>query len=339
MSKKNSIVLNHKNCFSEHEQITNFYLNFKNILSNFKSKSFLVAVSGGPDSLALAALCKAYESETLKKKFHYVHINHAIRKKADQESKRVKKILSKQNIDLKIIKNRKKIVKNVQHNARVIRYSLMSAECKKKKINSILTAHHKNDQIETFLIRLSRGSGIKGLSSMSTISELDKNIKIYRPLLSVNKKELIMITKKVFGEYIKDPSNRSKKFLRSNIRQLIPLLEKYGIKNDQVIRSINNIKSSNQTIDLYLKNVIKRFVKKNKNKLIISKKNLFSLSPELQLRTLGFMIKSLNNSEYPPRSKKLFTALELMRISKKIKYSLSNCYLKVANGQVKIEKA
>ena len=72
---------------------------------------------------------------------------------------------------------------------------------------------------------------------MSTISELDKKYKNLSTTSISKKKELIMITKKnIFGTYIKDPSNNNKKFLRSNIRQLIPLLEKYGIKNDQVIK-------------------------------------------------------------------------------------------------------
>ena len=62
MSKKNSIVLNHKNPFSETEQISNLFLNFKKKISKLKKNKFLVAVSGGPDSLALAAMCKAFES-------------------------------------------------------------------------------------------------------------------------------------------------------------------------------------------------------------------------------------------------------------------------------------
>ena len=91
---------------------------------------------------------------------------------------------------------------------------------KKKKIKLILTGHHKDDQIETFLIRLSRGSGVQGLSSMSTTSHLNSKIKILRPLLNESKKNLIFISKKVFGTYVKDPSNNNKKFLRSNIRKL-----------------------------------------------------------------------------------------------------------------------
>ncbi len=68
MSKKNSIVLNHKDCFSNSEQISNIFFDFKKKISKLKSNKFLVAVSGGPDSLALAAMCKALEFNNKKKK-------------------------------------------------------------------------------------------------------------------------------------------------------------------------------------------------------------------------------------------------------------------------------
>ena len=210
-------------------------------------------------------MCKAFESK-FKKKFYYVNINHGLRKNSKSESKYVKKILKKQIITLKIINNKKKIKNNIQHNARKIRYALLKDECKKRKIKFILTAHHKDDQIETFLIRLSRGSGVQGLSSMGIMSPLDNKTKVIRPFLTESKKELIFASKKVFGNYIKDPSNKNQKFLRSKIRKLLPILKKYGIKDDQIIKSINNLKSSNKTINLYFNEVLKKIVKQKKKK-------------------------------------------------------------------------
>ena len=105
MNKKNLIVLNSKNCFLNIEQISTLYSNFKKKILKLKNNKFLVAVSGGPDSLALAAMCKAFHTHNKKKVFYYVHINHGIRKNSLAESKRVKKILKQQGISLKIIKN------------------------------------------------------------------------------------------------------------------------------------------------------------------------------------------------------------------------------------------
>ena len=118
---------------------------------------------------------------------------------------------------------------------------MLTDYCKKNGIKVLLTAHNLEDQVETFFIRLSRGSGLKGLSSMRPISKIEKQITLFRPLLDVKKKFLIKISKNIFGKYIKDPSNRDDKYLRTKIRNLKKPLEKSGIKYDQIFRSINNL--------------------------------------------------------------------------------------------------
>jgi len=339
MSKKNSIVLKHKNCFLSSEQLSNIYSDFKKKILNLKTNKFLVAVSGGPDSLALSAMCKVLQSNNKKKKFYYININHGIRKNSLTESKNVKKILKKQNILLKIINNKKKIVNNIQHNARKVRYSLLNKECKKKKIKFILTGHHKDDQIETFLIRLSRGSGVQGLSAMSNTTRLNNKIRIFRPFLSESKKNLIFISKKVFGTYIKDPSNENKKFLRSNVRKLLPILTKHGIDSNQILRSINNLKSSSKTLNTYFKEVLNKIVKQKRGKFTIKKNDLFSLNEDLQIKVLGFVIRSLNKFDYPPRSQKILTALKYLNSSRENNYQLGGCLLINRNSYISVEKS
>ena len=339
MSKKNSIVLKHKDCLSNSEQLSEIYSDFTKKILKLKSKKFLVAVSGGPDSLALAAMCRVMHLNHKKIKFFYIHINHGIRKKSLSESKKVKKILKKQNILLKVINNKKKIINNIQHNARKVRYSLLNKECKKRKIKFILTGHHKDDQIETFLIRLSRGSGVQGLSAMSALSYYDNKIKIFRPFLSESKKNLIFISKKLFVTFIKDPSNSNKKFLRSNIRKLLPILSRHGIGSDQILKSINNLKSSNKTLNFYFQELLKKIVKRKGKEIHIKKNDLFSLNEELQLRVLGFVIRSLNKSDYPPRSKKIFTALKYLNSSREIKHQLGGCLLINRDKYIYVEKS
>ncbi len=339
MSKKNSIVLKHKDCLSSSEQLSKIYLDFKKKILKLKVRKFLVAVSGGPDSLALAAMCKLVHSNNKKIKFYYIHVNHGIRKKSLLESKKVKKILKTQHILLRIINNKKKIINNIQHNARKVRYSILSRECKKKKIKFILTGHHKDDQIETFLIRLSRGSGVQGLSSMSAISHINNEIKIFRPFLAESKKNLIFTSKNIFGTFIKDPSNYDKKFLRSNVRKLLPILSKYGIGSEQILRSINNLKSSSKTLNLYFEEILKKVVRRKGKKIYIKKNDLFSLNEDLQLRVLGFTIRNLNKLDYPPRSKKIFTALKYLNSPKEIKHQLGGCLLTNRNKYIFIEKS
>ena len=152
-------------------------------------------------------------------------------------------------------------------------------------------------------------------------------------------RNLIFISKKLFGTYVKDPSNSNKKFLRSNVRKLLPILSKHGIRSDQILRSINNLKSSSKTLNFYFQEILKKIVKRKGKEIHIKKNDLFSLNEELQLRVLGFVIKSLNKSDYPPRSKKIFTALKYLNSSKEIEHQLGGCLLISRNEYIYIEKS
>ena len=112
---------------------------------------------------------------------------------------------------------------------------------KKKKISTILTAHNLEDQVETFFLRLSRGSGLTGLSAMKTVGKISNGISLCRPFLNVKKKTLVEISKISFGKFFKDPSNKNEKYLRTKIRNLKKPLKQSGISYDQVIKSINNL--------------------------------------------------------------------------------------------------
>ena len=92
----------------------------------------------------------------------------------------------------------KKPHSNIQSLARKKRYELLILKCKKLKINNILLAHHKDDLMENFFMRILRGSGLKGLISFSKKSKID-NINILRPLLELNKKDLQFVSKNVFN--------------------------------------------------------------------------------------------------------------------------------------------
>ena len=211
MSKKNSSV-NLKNGFQGYQDLSIIFLNFKNKLDTLKKKKYVVAVSGGPDSLALVALTKAY-TFFKKVKFYYVLVDHNIRKNSNQEAKKVKDLLKKKYINLKIFLNKKKITKNIQAEARNTRYDILTNYCKRKNVRVLLTAHNLEDQVETFFIRLSRGSGLKGLSAMKSLSKINSRVSLFRPLLDIKKKFLIKISKKIFGTYFKDPSNKNEKYL------------------------------------------------------------------------------------------------------------------------------
>ncbi len=336
MSKKNSSV-NLKNGFKNYEELSHIYSIFKKKLKLFKKKSFLIAVSGGPDSLALTALAKSYSYEN-KSKFFYVLVDHNLRKNSSREAKSVKKLLKKHQINLKILKNKKKIKKNIQSEARKVRYNLLSTFCKKKKINTILTAHNLEDQVETFFIRLSRGSGLDGLSSMEKISTIEGGIKLARLLLDFKKINLIKISKIIFGKYYKDPTNKDTKYLRTRIRNLKETLETSGISYDQIIRSIKNLASSKDTLEEYFNKVYKNIVSKKNNGIIINLKIFNKMNKEMKMRVFKKSIKDISKSYYSTRSKKIFNLIDQILAKKNVKFTLGGCIISREKNHIKLRK-
>ena len=326
MNKKDSSVLKLKDLVSN-KNISIIYSNFRSQLNySIKKNPFLVAVSGGPDSLALSALSNIYSKEK-KNKVFYALVDHGIRFNSAKEALAVKSLFKKRGMSLSVLKNKKKINKNIQNHARVIRYELLLNYCKKKKIKFIMTGHHRDDQIETFLIRLSRGSGIQGLSSMNKMTKLKNRIKLFRPLLNENKENLIFLAKKFYGKIFKDSSNTNKKFLRTKIRNLIKQFEKNGIKRDRIINSINNLAATRDTLNSYIKNIEKKCLKRKKNTILINLK-FFSLeNSDIQLKILSNSLKYISKNYYPPRAQKVLNLISRIKVKKEIKATLGGCII------------
>ena len=179
--------------------------------------------------MALAFLSKCYE-EKYGTNFNYCIVDHNLRKESKKEAQDVCRILKKIGISCKILKWKgQKPTSNLQAIARFNRYSLLSNECLKIKAKNILLGHQKNDLNENFFIRMTRGSGLKGLVSLDENTQINK-INYIRPLLDFNKKELKKISLKVFKIFISDPSNLNKDFKRIRIRKLIENLKKRGFR-------------------------------------------------------------------------------------------------------------
>jgi len=338
MSKKNSSV-SLKNGFKDYKDLSKIFLNFKNKLDTLKKDKYVVAVSGGPDSLALVALTKAYTFFS-KTKFYYLLIDHNIRKNSNLEATKVKKLLKKKSINLNIFLNKKKIIKNIQAEARNVRYNILTSFCKKNRVKVLLTAHNLEDQVETFFIRLSRGSGLKGLSSMKPLSRINSQVSLFRPLLDTKKKFLIKISKNIFGTYFKDPSNKSKKYLRTKVRNLKKPLENSGIKYEQIFRSIQNLSLSRKTLDGYLNNIFKELIHKTNNEISINFNKYKNLSNDTKIALINESIKKIKKNYYDLRSKKVDNLINSIDKRNFKKTSLGGCvfFKKGENLCLKVEK-
>ena len=286
----------------KNKRINRIYKKFEKTL-NLK-ENFIVAVSGGPDSLALAFLAKIFSiKKKLKPKF--IIIDHKLRPESSKETKIVKNVLKKNLIDAEIlIWHGKKPLKNIQSVARKKRYELLIKICKNYNINHIVLGHHQDDLIENFILRLLRGSGLKGLISLDT-KNTNNNINLWRPLLDQKKIDLIFLAKYVFNFYLNDPSNENVKFKRITIRKLIDDLQNNGLDKDKFLKTINNLKSSNKVVDYYLNKNLKKntFFVKNDNKLILNKL-FFHQSYEIIFRSLTECLRFVGKKYYSVRGKK-----------------------------------
>ena len=320
----------------KNRRINQIYKKFEKSLDI--NENFIVAVSGGPDSLALSFLSKIYSiKKNLKVKFFIV--DHKLRAESSKEARLVKNVLKKNLINSQILTlKRKKIIRNIQSLARKKRYEFLFAKCKEFKINHVLLGHHLDDLFENFFIRLIRGSGLRGLISLDKKSKKD-SINLHRPLLDQRKNDLIFLSNKVFNFYINDPSNEEEKFLRIKIRKLIYNLKKEGLDKDKFNMTINNLKTSNNVINFYVsKNLEKNtFFSIKKDQLILNRE-FFQQPYEVVFRALSDSIKFVGKKYYLARGKKIDRIIADIGNNSKYKATLGGCVIEKVNQTVIISK-
>ena len=320
----------------KNKQINQIYKKFEKSLQI--KKKFAVAVSGGPDSLALAFLAKIYSLKRgISPKFFIV--DHKLRPESTSEAKAVQKILRNVFINLEILTWKgKKPKTNIQSIARKTRYQLMNDRCEKYKIKSLLVGHHQDDLIENFFIRMVRGSGLKGLVSMDKKSKID-NVNIYRPLIDQKKDDLILVSKKIFNFYVRDPSNKDEKFQRIRIRKLIEELRKDGLDRNKFLITIKNLKYSNNVINFYVaENLKQNTFFSNKNKRLILNKSFFLKSYEVVFRGLSDSLKKIGGKYYSVRGKKLEKMIYDIQNNRLFRATLGGCIVEKVNHTIIISK-
>ena len=140
---------------------------------------------------------------------------------------------------------------------------------------------------------------------MKLQSKINNQISLFRPLLDTRKQFLIKISKIVFGKYFKDPSNKNQKYLRTKVRNLKKPLEKSGIKYEKIFKSIQNLSQSKKTLDVYLSNIFKEFIKKSNSEILINFKKYKDLNKDIKIAVINQSIKQLKSNYYDSRSKKV----------------------------------
>jgi len=256
---------------------SSFISQLKNLLHEPENHTYLLAVSGGADSMVLASLFRdlGNKNQDSEFQFHVAHINYKLRgNDSDLDQKTVQDFCEKNHIKFhlyEVSEKDRKPENSIQLWARELRYTFFKKIQEKEKLEFLVTAHHLNDQLETFIINLSKASGINGLSGIPSNDNY-----ILRPLLNFSKKEIYQFAEENSIQFREDLSNKKNDYLRNKIRnEIVPMLME---TNDHFLENFK--KSSlylNQTKDFVQKQIQEienRLTVFNQNNKILSKEKL-----------------------------------------------------------------
>lgn len=297
-----------------------------------------VALSGGCDSMALTLLMNDWAIN------HSIQlttliVDHKLRPESTEEVNIVKSKMNSLGIDSKILTYTGVIPKsNIEEIARNYRYDLIINYCMQNNIKYVATAHNKDEQCETFLLNLIRGSGLYGLCGIPEVIK-KQDITFIRPVLCYEKDELRNICKNYNQTWIEDPSNEDEKYLRVKIRKLKNIFNDLGLTTDRICKTIDNMKSIRQVIDPLIYDKFNECLVNKFDKLKIMELDLqilLSSSNEIVYRILNKCITDLvdiqNNHVRSDTFCKIIDDLKLSlktgifndRIASNIKFKLIN---------------
>jgi tRNA(Ile)-lysidine synthase len=224
----------------------------KDLFADWKAlPAIVLAVSGGPDSVALMWLMARWRRALARgPRLLAVTIDHGLRPEAAREARDVKRLARALGLDHRTLRWTGDKPKNgVPATARAARYRLLGQAARAAGARHIFTAHTRDDQAETLLMRLLRGSGIAGLGAMAREAEREGAV-LTRPFLNVPKSRLIATLNRAKIAYADDPTNRDPAFTRPRLRALLPQLATEGGDARALARLAVRLARANVAIDV-----------------------------------------------------------------------------------------
>jgi tRNA(Ile)-lysidine synthase len=294
----------------------------------YKPTALAVAVSGGADSMALTLLTAQW-ARRRQVPFFALTVDHGLRRGSGAEAKRVSAALKEQGINHKILKWRgDKPDANIQAAARQARYDLMRTWCLKNKVPDLLLAHHQDDQAETVLMRLIRGSGVDGLAAMSGVRELD-GVRLLRPLLTVPSTRLRATCRKFGQTWIDDPSNQNIAFDRIKVRKLLAEMKPLGLDAARLAQTARHMGRARETLEQQTRQLASSIVELNSSGVACIDMPAFNEMPEeAALRLLTMCLKTVGGGTYVPRFERLLRLHEnLSSGAGEVRQTLAGCQI------------
>ena len=275
----------------------------------------VLAISGGSDSMALMVLVKRWAEHVGRALPSVATVDHGLRAGSDADVQFVAGAARQMGFEhhaLKWVGDKPET--GVQEAARLARYRLLAELVQRlpgvdpSKSGAIVTAHHQEDQAETLLMRLARGSGIDGLSAMHAAESSAHGVEvaILRPLLDVPKRRLVDVLRQTQTKWLEDPSNADERFERVRLRQAQKIFDEAGLNSEAVARSARRLHRARVALNDMTTETLSQIVNVHNGAWCeIAREEFDGLSEEIQLRVLNRVVMAFGGQEQPVRLRKL----------------------------------
>ena len=308
----------------------------------------VLAVSGGPDSTALLVLAARW-AKRLKRapKLVAVTVDHGLRPQAAREAAMVKRLARRLGVPHRTLHWRgRKPRTGLQEAARYARYALLAQVAMRARFAHILTAHTLDDQAETVLFRLARGSGLFGLTGMAHAAPLPldgvREIFLVRPLLHLPKARLVATLKAERIAYADDPSNHDPRFTRARLRSLMPALAREGLDARGLARLAARLRRAESTIQVAVQAARSALVPlpwPPRGPIVFAAAPFASLPAEVGLRLLGEAVAH-SGDEGAVELAKLESLYEALRQARsRLRRTLAGALITLDRDHLTVERA
>jgi tRNA(Ile)-lysidine synthase len=269
-----------------------------------------VAVSGGSDSVALMLLLRDWARINEQPSPYVVCVDHGLRPGSNTEAQQVLRWAKAVDLRAQVLTYKGKLPRSdIEAAARLIRYKLLGMWARKKGLKGVYVAHTRDDQAETFLLRLARGSGVDGLSAMRDVAPYPDNdfpgLALVRPLLSFDRCALRAYLRARHQPWLEDPMNNDQRFARARIRAVWPTLEKVGLTKARIADAATHLGRARVALDAASKAVLTRACLPGGGGILVDPKALTAAPRELGLRSLAHILMVVSQRPYRPRFERL----------------------------------
>lgn len=272
------------------------------------AKAIAVGCSGGPDSMTLTMLLRDW-CATRSIRLTALIVDHGLRPESAEEAARVAGWLDERGVDAVVLTHRgERPGSNIQAEARQMRYDLMRDWCAAEGVTLLAVAHHLEDQAETFLLRLARGSGVDGLAAMAPVSKISvvPPIALIRPLLDIPRSTLHAALRAGDWPFVDDPSNRDPRHARVRMRNLAQLLTQEGLDPQRLARTARNMRRARQALEAVVDQFLADHIRLHPYGFAgIGKQDFSKADEELALRIMTRLLHLVSGGDYPYRLDRL----------------------------------